>query len=193
MKQCKSHENTIIQGDFNAKVGEGRSENIAGPVGLGTQNERGEHLVEWSKKHHMVIANTWFKVSAPRKWTWRSRDSNTRNQTDYIIIRQRFRNALKVCKTYPGADCSSDHNPVIAKVQLKRRKLKKKKQNKKLDLQQLKLNKEIRMKYAVKVSNRLQALAKVEDVDVQWKIIKGSITTAPEKTIPVVERKAKPK
>ena len=117
-----------------------------------------------------------------------------RNQIDYILIRERFRNALKSCKTYPAADCGSNHIPVIAKVQLKLiRKLKKKKQNKKLDigLQQLKLKEEIRIKYAVKVSNRLQALAEVEDLDEQWKIMKESITTAAKKAIPVVKNKSR--
>ena len=56
-------------------------------------------------------------------------------------------------------------NPAIAQVQLKLRKLKRKKQNKKLDIQQLKLNEEIRMKYAVEVNNQLQALAQMEDLD----------------------------
>ena len=71
--------------------------------------------------------------------------------------------------------------------------MRKKKQAKKLDIQQLTLNEEIRMKYTVEVSNRLQALAEVEGLHEQWKIMKESITTAAQKTIPVVERKAKQK
>ena len=35
-------------GDFNAKVGSERVENIVGPIG--EQNERGERLIEWVKK-----------------------------------------------------------------------------------------------------------------------------------------------
>ncbi|GFN81070.1 craniofacial development protein 2-like protein [Plakobranchus ocellatus] len=42
--QCKSHEPLIIMGDFNAKVGEDRIGNTAGPHGLGKINERGERL-----------------------------------------------------------------------------------------------------------------------------------------------------
>ena len=135
-------------------MGEGRSENIVGPHGLGTQNER-EHLVEWSKQHDMIIANTWFKVPVRRKWTWRNPDSNTRNQIDYILLREIFRNTLKSCKAYSGADYGSDHKPIKGPTETK--KFEKKIQNKKVDIQQLKLNEEIRIKYAVEVSNRLQA------------------------------------
>ena len=33
--------------DLNAKVGEGKGEDIVGPHGLGTRNEREETLVNW--------------------------------------------------------------------------------------------------------------------------------------------------
>ena len=35
-----------------------------------------------------------------------------------------LRNAVKYSKTYPGADCASDHNPVVCKLVIKLRKLK---------------------------------------------------------------------
>ncbi|XP_042871504.1 craniofacial development protein 2-like [Penaeus japonicus] len=44
LKHCKSFENTIIQGDFNAKVGQGCSNGNIGSFGLGERNERGDKL-----------------------------------------------------------------------------------------------------------------------------------------------------
>ena len=38
---------------------------------------------------------------------------------DYILVRKRHRNSIKQCKTYPGADIGSDHNPVIASVSVR--------------------------------------------------------------------------
>ena len=45
MYQCKSQDVVLVMGDLNAKVGEGKGEDIVGPHGLGTRNERGEMLV----------------------------------------------------------------------------------------------------------------------------------------------------
>ena len=40
-------------------------------------------------------------------------------QKDYILIRNRHRNTIKKCKTYPGFDVGSDHNPVVASMSVK--------------------------------------------------------------------------
>lgn len=46
MNELKSTGVKMILGDFNAKVGTNRIENIIGPHGLGKINECGEHQVE---------------------------------------------------------------------------------------------------------------------------------------------------
>ena len=48
-----------------------------------------------------------------------------KNQIDYICISRRYRNGLLSRKTYPGADCGTDHVPVVAILQIKLKKLKK--------------------------------------------------------------------
>ena len=45
MKQCKSNE-LLVMGDFNAKVGSEKAENVIGSHGLGVMNERGSILQE---------------------------------------------------------------------------------------------------------------------------------------------------
>ena len=60
--------------------------------------------------------NTFFELPVRQKYTWKSPGDVTRNQIDYILIRNRFRNSIKKCKTYSGADINSDHNPVVAIV-----------------------------------------------------------------------------
>ncbi|GFO06580.1 craniofacial development protein 2-like [Plakobranchus ocellatus] len=43
----KSQDVLIIMGDFNAKVGHERVEDVVGPIGIETVNERGTRLIEW--------------------------------------------------------------------------------------------------------------------------------------------------
>ncbi|GFO36777.1 craniofacial development protein 2-like protein [Plakobranchus ocellatus] len=85
--QCSQQNPLIIMGDFNAKVGEGREENIVGPHGLGTRNLRGEKLVEWCKMNNLIIGNTWFQQPPRRKWTWKCPGEEIRNQIDFILLR----------------------------------------------------------------------------------------------------------
>ena len=40
------------------------------------------------------------------------------NQTDYVICRQRWRSSIKLVKTRPGDNCSSDHELLMEKFKL---------------------------------------------------------------------------
>ena len=132
-KYLKSQSTQIIMGDFNAKVGSDKVENIVGPCGKGDTNERGEKLIEWCKANDLTVTNTWFKHHPRRQWTWMSPGDRTRNKIDYILIQNRFRNSIKSSKSMPGADCDSDHAPVLCKLLVKLRKLKKPNHNCKLN------------------------------------------------------------
>ena len=101
------------------------------------RNERGEACVELATQNNFTIGNTWFKVHRRRKWTWRSPGGNIKNQIDYFLIKSRFRNAIKSSKSYPGADCGSDHIPVVTELRISLRKLKKTKPKQKVDLEKL--------------------------------------------------------
>lgn len=46
-------------------------------------------------------------------------------QKDFILAKNRFKNQIKSCKTYPGADINTDHNLVMMKYDLKFKKIKK--------------------------------------------------------------------
>jgi len=52
-------------------------------------------------------------------YTWTSPDGNTRNQIDYISITQRWKTSLMNCRTYPGADCDTDHQLLVATVKVR--------------------------------------------------------------------------
>ena len=199
IKQCKSQDNTVIQGDFNAKVGQGRYDDIAGPHGLGCRNARGDTLIEWAKINNFMISNTWFKQPERRLWTWKSPDNNTKNQIDYILVRKRFRNSLISCKTYPGADCNSDHNPVVAKIRLKLKKITKSNREPRLDIELLRKNVELREMYSLEVRNKYAVLEEQQSIDdeqsiyEEWRTIKETLVETAAEVIPTNKNRAKQK
>ena len=119
LKEVKSTDVLVVMGDFNAKIGKGTYQHIVGNFGLGKRNTRGDRLVQFCLEHDLVIANTYFQNPKRLLYTWKSPGDVSRNQIDYILIRSRHRNSIKKCKTYPGADIGSDHNPVIANILVK--------------------------------------------------------------------------
>ena len=134
-----------------------------------------------------MILNTWFKEHPRRKYTWRSPEDKTRTQIDYITISNRFRNAVKHTKSYPGGDCGSDHIPVVCSIQIKLKKLRKPAATKKLDLTALKTN-SVQQRFKIKVQNRYEEL-EVQGNCSSWEIFKNAITTSSINTIPIKETK----
>ena len=189
MKQLKSQDIKIVMGDFNAKVGKEKIENIVGPFGLGEINSRGERLVEWCKEHNLFISNTWFQNHPRRRWTWSSPGDRTRNQIDYILIQHRFRNAVRSSKSMPGADCDSDHIPVICNLKLKLKQLKKSKIKPKLETNLLKTDDNLKEKFTIAVKNKFEALDNLCEVEERWQEFNRCIEVAIEENLPKQNRK----
>ncbi|KAL1447598.1 hypothetical protein WDU94_009869 [Cyamophila willieti] len=126
MRSLPKQDLNMLMGDFNAKVGKGKSGKHIGEFGLGERNERGEILSTFAAEQDLVVMNTFFKQHPRRLYTWKSPDKITRNQIDFVLINDRFKNSLLSVKTYPGADVRSDHNPLVGKLRTKLKKVKKK-------------------------------------------------------------------
>ncbi|XP_008476273.1 craniofacial development protein 2-like [Diaphorina citri] len=130
MSKLKKNEINIVMGDFNSKVGEGKTSDAVGPFGLGERNKRGDALELFASTHDMVITNTWFKQPKRRLYTCKSPqdkpDKVMRNQIDFLLINKRFRNSCVTIRTYPGADIVSDHNPLVGDFRIRMKKAKKK-------------------------------------------------------------------
>ena len=112
----------FIIGGWNAKVG-CQTPGVTGKFGLGMQNEAGQRLIEFCQEIALVIANTLFQQHKRRLYTWTSPDGQHRNETDYILCSQRWRNSIQSAKTRQGADYGSDHELLIAKFRLKLKKV----------------------------------------------------------------------
>lgn len=98
----KDKDNLIIMGDFNAIVGEGKDRNIVGQFGLGKRNERGNRLVQFCEEYNLTILNTKFDQPKRRRYTWKMPGDLGRYQLDYIIVKEKYKNMVLNCKTYPG-------------------------------------------------------------------------------------------
>ena len=113
----------FIIGDWNAKVGSQEIPGVTSKLGIGAQNEAGKRLTEFCQENALVIANTLFQQHKRRLYTWISPDGQYRNQIDYIHCSQRWRSFIQSAKKGPEADCSSDHELLIAKFRLKLKKV----------------------------------------------------------------------
>lgn len=192
---------TIIMGDFNAKVGQGRVDEVVGDFGLGVRNERGDKLVEFCQEEQLIVTNTWFKLPPRRLYTWKSPQDNpnniVRNQIDYILIRKRYRNGVKSVKTYPGADVPSDHNLLMAKVQVRLKKVKKPNKKKNVPMDALKCNKQ-RTQIAERLNNNLKKIKEkrsritTHNIEKTWTEMKNAIKNATERLTNTEERSNKP-
>ena len=90
-------------------------------------------------------------------------DGQYRNQIDYIICSQRWRNSLQSTKTRLGADCGSDHELLITKFRFKLKKVGKTNRPFRYDLNQIPYD------YTVEVRNRFKGLDLIDRVpDELW-------------------------
>ena len=131
---------------------------VKGKFGFGVQNEAGQRLTEFCQKNTLVIANTLFQQHKKRLYTWTSPDSKYWNQIDNILCSQRWRSSIQSAKTRPGADCGSDHEPLIANFRLKLKKVGKTTRLFRYDINQIPYN------YTVEVMNRFKGLDLVDRV-----------------------------
>lgn len=128
LSYTKKRDINIIMGDFNAKVGGVSTNKVVGRFGLGERNDRGDRLIQFCTDNDLVVHNTWFQLPKRRLYTWKSPQDGhngrvVRNQIDFILTNQRFRNSVVSVKAYPGADIGSDHNLLCAKFRLRLKKL----------------------------------------------------------------------
>lgn len=182
LQSVKASENLIILGDWNAVVGKGEEQGIVGPYGCGVKNERGEKLIEFCAAHKLIITNTCFQHHPRRIYTWKMPGDIARYQIDYILVKQRFKNQVKDSRSFPGADINSDHNLVIAKCQLKFKKLNKEKV-KRWPLEKLR-DEEIKSKYEEHIdAGLISDGGEQQPIEEQWNNFKLLLLDAADQTL----------
>ena len=84
-------------------------------------------------------------------YAWKSPGDTCRNQIDYILINERFRNAITGVRAYPGADCDSDNILLMGKLRINLKKLKRSKMKRKMKWNVLLEDTNVRTKFSQKV------------------------------------------
>ncbi|GFO24907.1 craniofacial development protein 2-like protein [Plakobranchus ocellatus] len=171
-------------GDFNAKVEDERVPDVVRPSDIRTVNERGSRLIEWCQINDFTITNTWYQNHPWRQCPWKSPGDRSRSKIDYILIQKRFRNAVKTSKSPPGADCDSDHIPVLCKFQIKLKKLRKAKAIPKCQMDLLKSDEKLRDKIAIAVHTKYETLNNISEIEDLWSEMKNSLNEVREKNVP---------
>jgi len=194
LKYTKPHEINMIMGDFNAKVGVGKVENVVGAFALGNRNERGDRLIQFCQEENLTITNTWFDLPPRKLYTWKSPQDTpqniVRNQIDYILINRRFKTSISRVSTYPGADVPSDHNLLLSKLKIKLSNNKVRKQLQHLDLDKLK-NEETKMQLANELNENLRNMNSDQDINDQWNHLKNSVSSISKRVIGVAKYKVR--
>src|SRR3989441_747660 len=166
--------------DFRGKVEDNREEDIVGPFGLGVRNDNGERVVNFGKRHNLFVTNTWFQQKRSAQHTWISPDKETKNQIDYVLVDKRFRNGIQNSSSMPGADCESDHNPVIVIMKIRLQRVRKFKRAVKWNVNNKKT--EIKNAFRTRLDKQLHDEKIDEEMEIGeiWNKLKEDIATVAE-------------
>ena len=153
----------LVMGDVNAKVGSDNLnfERVMKREGCGVQNDNGERLVEWCAFNNIIIGGTLFPHHNIHKLTWTSPNGRDQNQVDHLMVNSMWRRSLLDVRVRRGADASSDHHVVTAKVRLKLRAAGSNKQRvPRYDISRLQ-DQRTKNAFVLQLRNRFQALSNI--------------------------------
>ena len=184
----------ILLGDFNARVDTDHQtqQGVIGSEGVGKCNSNGLLLLRKCAEHELLITNTVFRLPTRRKTTWMHPRSKHWHFIDYVIVRRKDRQDVRVTKTMCDADCLTNHRLVVSKLNLRIQSVRRpqgKKMPKKLYVSKLKQDSK-RQAFVNDLCSRLDALEHIsEDVDESWTVFRDTIHSSAMDSLEPVSRK----
>ena len=145
-----------------------------------------QRFVAFCAANNLAITSTMFPHKNIHKYPWTSPDGKHKNQIDHVAVNGKFKRSVTDTRTFRGADVASDHNLVIAEVQLKLNKIfRPKRSTVKYEDSKLKIP-EVMNAFKNELKNRFSVLqshddqpeveedATVDDIEMRWKGIKDA-------------------
>ena len=154
-------------GEFDTKVGK---ENIYNPT-TGNEslhnktNNKGTKMIQFSISKGLNVRSAMFPHKDIHKETWYSADRRQVNQTDHVLISNRFRSAITDIRGPRGPDIGSDHNLLKINFKVKLRVKTGNKNNEKRKIVNTFQNPKLKQEYAIEINNRFEILENMEDED----------------------------
>jgi len=155
------HNLLIVAGDFNARVG--MDSHRLNPAVIGryayhtTSNDNGERLDACEALSLRPLQHQ-FPTPRRRQWTW-THTSVSNAQLDHILIRAKWINSARNCRSYSSVELDSDHQITVARIEVSLRCNKIKSNNgRELDWESIRENSTLQKKYAVVVENQFTIL-----------------------------------
>ena len=128
MRTIRQGDLIICLGDFNAVTGISRfnMEHVIGPYGSDTPNDNTDRLLNFCLGAGLGVGGSWFKRKDIHRYTWFSNDGVTVKEIDHILISTKW-TALQNCRVYRSLEFDTDHQPVIATMSLRLKRVSEKK------------------------------------------------------------------
>ena len=92
---------------------------MIGTHGTGNTNENGERLLTLCATHTLSITNTQFRLCEIDIATWTHPRSGHHHLIDYVIVRQRDMQEVRVTRVMRGAECGTDHKLIRSKLHIR--------------------------------------------------------------------------
>ena len=196
LRRISQDDKIILLGDFNAR--EGRNHDIwhgvIGHHGVGNMNSSGLRLLPLCSELGLAITNTFFQLRDMHKTSWMHPSSKYWHLIDYVNVRRRDLNEVKITRAMRGAECSTDHRLIHSTLRLTvRPSARRKKPRHKLNVHAAH-NQNIREKLRNAIDQSLSHISTTSTIyctsnlTIEWQALSSALLIAPQSTLGNMER-----